>query len=120
MTEPLECLETLEPRERWEPEETRDPGGWLGRMGCRARPDLRGRKGEWETWGNPGCRARRETLVRQGRWDPPAYRELQACPGSRASKASLACRETPDLRGGKETPGRLGRTGRTEWTGSRG
>ena len=118
--EPQECLETLDPREKWEPEEIREPEELLEKMDCKVLQVLRGKKDEWATWANPACRVRRETLVPLVSWDPPAYRELQACPGSRASKAFLACRETPDLRGGKETPGRPGRTGRTEWTGSRG
>ena len=117
LTEPRECRETLDLREKWEPEETRDPEEWLEKMVCRVRPALRGRRGEWEMWGNPASRVRRATLVRLVSWDPPAYREHPGCPVSRASKAFLACRETPDHPGGKETPGRLGLTGRTEWMG---
>ena len=120
MTAPRECQETPDQRERWEPEETKDPEEWLERMACKVLLVLRERKEDWATWASLDCKGRRETKDRLARWDRRAYRELQVCPGSRASKASLACRETPDLRGGKETPGRLGRTGRTEWTGSRG
>ena len=120
LTEPRECRETLDPREKWEPEETRDPEEWLEKMVCKVRPARRGRRGEWEMWGNPASRVRRATLVRLVSWDPPAYREHPDCPVSRASKAFLACLGTRGRPGGKETPGRLGLTGRTEWMGSLG
>ena len=120
LTGPRECRETLEPRERWGPGETKDPEEWRGKMVCRVRPALRGRRAEWEMWGSPGCRVRREMSGRLVSWVPPAYRELPASPVSRASKAFLACLGTPGRPGGKETPGRLGLTGRTEWMGSLG
>ena len=118
LMEPLECQETLDPRERWEPEETKDPEELLEKMAFKAPQVLRGKKAEWAMWVNPACRVRRETLVRLVSWDPPASKEPPACPVSRASKVFRACRETPGRRGGKETLGRLGWTGRTELTGS--
>ena len=120
MTEPLECQETLDPRERWELEETKDPEELLEKMAFKAPQVLRGKKAEWAMWVNPACRVRRETLVRLVSWDPPASKEPPACPVSRASKAFLACLGTPGRPGGKETPGLLGLTGRTEWMGSPG
>ena len=114
MTEPLECQETLDPRERWELEETKDPEELLEKMAFKALQVLRGKKDEWAMWVNPACRVRREMSGRLVSWAPPAYRELPASPVSRASKAFLACLGTLGRPGGKETPGRLGLTGRTE------
>ena len=46
LTEPRECLETLDPRERWEPEETKDPEELLEKMAFKVLQVLRGKKDE--------------------------------------------------------------------------
>lgn len=119
LMEPRECQETLDPRERWEPEETKDPEELREKMAFKVLQDLRGKKGEWAMWVNPACRVRRATLVPLESWDPPASKEPPDCPVSRASKVFRACQETPGRRAGKEIPGRLEWTGRTELMGSR-
>ena len=118
--EPQECLETLDPREKWEPEEIREPEELLEKMDCKVLQVLRGKKDEWATWANPACRVRRETLVPLVSWDPPAYKEPPDCLDSRASRGSRDCQETPGRREEKETQGQLELTGRTELMGSPG
>lgn len=119
LTELQDCREILDRRERWEPEETRDPEEWLERMACKVLLVLRGRRGEWETSVSLDSKVRRETKDQLGSWDLLVYREPLACLASPASKGSLASRETQDRRGGRETLALLGWTGRTEWTASR-
>lgn len=118
LTEPRESQETLVQRERWEPEETKDPEELLEKMAFKVLQVLRGRKDEWAMWVNPACRVRRATLVRLVSWDPLASKEPPDCPASPASRVFRACRETPGRRAEKETPGRPGWTARTELMGS--
>ena len=118
LTEPQGSPETPARRERWEPEETKDPGELLEKMASKVLQELRGRKAEWAMWVNPACKARKVTSARLVSWDRPVSREPPDCPASPASKVSRAYRETPGRRAGKETPGRLGWTGRTELMGS--
>ena len=119
LTAPRECQETPDQRERWGPEETRDPEEWLERMACKVLLVLRERKEDWATWASLDYKGRRETKDRLARWDRRAYRELQVCrasPGSREYPASLG---TQVRLAGRETPALRGWMARTGWTASR-
>lgn len=118
LTEPRECLETLDLRERWAPEETRDLEELLERMGCRVHLVLKARKEEWEMWVSLGSKVRRETEARVVSWDPQEYRELQDCPASLASREYQDCLETQGRLEGRETQDLQGWMGRTGWTAS--
>lgn len=113
-TEPQECQGTLDQRERWAPEETRDHEEWLERMDCRARLVLRARKAEWETWASLGNKVRRETRALVVSWDLRVSREPRDCPASLGSREYQDCLGTLGHQEGRETQGLLGWMGKTE------
>lgn len=114
-TEPQECQETLDLRERWVPEETRDHEEWLEKMDFRVRLVLRARRAELEMLGSLGSKVKRETRALVVSLDLRVSREPRDCPASLGSREYQDCLGTLGRQEERETRDLLGWMGRTEW-----
>ena len=92
--EPLECLEILDLKEKWELEEIWDPGDLLVKMVFKDHLDCRASRAELEILVNQVYKVRKETQALVGKWDLLAFKELLDSLDNQDSREYLVCQVT--------------------------
>ena len=111
--EHLECLETLDQREKWEQEEIRDSVDLLVRMVCVDLQGYKERRAEQVTLVSWVHRGKKETWEMLARWDHQEYRELQGWLDNQVNKGCQDYLEIQDHQGDRVTQGHLEQMERT-------